>query len=442
MASPARATGTAAAPENEGADAKGESLPARPSVGPPHPVGDERAEPGSLPDWALLAITAAVCLPIAMLGYGTDLDIGDVRATGQLIRDADYFPSRTPGVPVFETIVAVFDPVGHFAINALTAAAAGAAVVGIARIVRRLGHPNGDLVALAFLASPITLVAATSTTDFIWAVAFFVWAALFHLRDKLLPAVVLFALAIGCRSSTSLLIVSFLVADGWDRDRRVRCLQTFAGIVPVAILLYVPSYLAFDRTLNFLAHSDGWRGLANNSSRFLYKNYVATGGAFILVALTFVPALWRSLRRWRHDRLVRIAVLGFLATEMLFLQLPWKLAHLLPALLMLVLWLGATDRNRRPWMIVLIVAVALNGVIAFRPFTPDRPDQSASADFEPVFMYGLLLNDVRCRARYMDRDPAPLENPQALDSWFCSLEPLRGPTVLGPDQTDADLLGQ
>src|SRR5918994_2164189 len=173
MASPARATGTAAAPESDGADAKGESLPARPSVGPP----------------------------------------------------------------------------------------------------RRLGDPNGDLVALAFLASPITLVAATSTTDFIWAVAFFVWAALFHLRDKLLPAVVLFALAIGCRSSTSLLIVSFLVADGWGPGRRVRCLQKFAGIVPVAILLYVPSYLAFDRTLNFLAHSDGWRGLANNSSRFLYKNY-------------------------------------------------------------------------------------------------------------------------------------------------------------------------
>jgi hypothetical protein len=204
----------------------------------------------------------------------------------------------------------------------------------------------------------------------------------------------------------------------------------------------VPSFLAFDRTFGFLDHTDGWRGLSNNVSRFLYKNYVATGGAFILVALTFVPALWRSLRRWREDRLVRIAALGFLATEMLFLQLPWKLAHLLPALLMLLLWLGATDRNRRPWMIVLIVAVAINGVVAFRPFTPDRPDQSASADFDPVFMYGLLLNDVRCRARYMDREPASIDRPGALDGWFCALEPLRGPTVLGRGQSEADLIGQ
>jgi hypothetical protein len=438
MASPAQATGLAGGQ----ADAKDDAPQPLPPSGPPRPVGDERPEPGSLPDWALLAITAAVCLPIAMLGYGTDLDISDVRSTGQLICDADYFPSRTPGVPVFETIVALLDPVGHFAINALTAGAAGAAVVGIARIVRRLGHPNGDLVALAFLASPIALVAATSTTDFVWAVAFFVWGVLLHLRDKPVLAGLLFALAIGCRSSTVLLIVSFLVAEGWDRERRGTCLRTLAVMVPLAGLLYVPSFLAFDRTFEFLDHTDGWRGFANNTSRFLYKNYVATGGAFILVALTFVPALWRSLRRWREDRLVRIAALGFFATEMLFLQLPWKLAHLLPALLMLLLWLGATDRNRRPWMILLIVAVALNGIVAFRPFTPDRPDQSASANFEPVFMYGLLLNDVRCRARYMDREPAAIDQPNALDAWFCALEPLRGPTILRPGQSEAELIGQ
>jgi hypothetical protein len=442
MASPAQATGLAGGQDTEAGDAKDDAPQPLPPSGPPRPVGDERPEPGSLPDWALLAITAAICLPIAMLGYGTDLDISDVRSTGRLIRDADYFPSRTPGVPVFETIVALLDPVGHFAINALTAGAAGAAVVGIARIVRRLGHPNGDLVALAFLASPIALVAATSTTDFVWAVAFFVWGVLLHLRDKPIPAGLLFALAIGCRSSTVLLIVSFLVAEGWDRERRGTCLRTLAVMVPLAGLLYVPSFLAFDRTFEFLDHTDGWRGFANNTSRFLYKNYVATGGAFILVALTFVPALWRSLRRWRDDRLVRIAALGFLATEMLFLQLPWKLAHLLPALLMLLLWLGATDRNRRPWMILLIVAVALNGIVAFRPFTPDRPDQSASANFDPVFMYGLLLNDVRCRARYMDREPAAIDQPNALDAWFCALEPLRGPTILRPGQSEAELIGQ
>ena len=39
----------------------------------------------------------AVTLPILWLGYGTDLDIGDVLAAGQRIRDLDYRPVAQPG---------------------------------------------------------------------------------------------------------------------------------------------------------------------------------------------------------------------------------------------------------------------------------------------------------------------------------------------------------
>jgi hypothetical protein len=116
---------------------------------------EAQAEPDrrGLSDLALLAVTAAVTLPVLWMGYGTDLDVGDVRAVGDLIRHGDYRPSRNPGVPVFETIVGLLDPIGgHIAINLACAAAAGAAVVGIARLVRTWGRPNGDLVALAFLA--------------------------------------------------------------------------------------------------------------------------------------------------------------------------------------------------------------------------------------------------------------------------------------------------
>jgi hypothetical protein len=299
--------------------------------------------------------------------------------------------------------------------------------------VRIWGRPNGDLVALAFLAFPITIVAATSTTDFIWAIAFFVWGAVLHLRDRSLPAAALFALAVGSRSSTALVIVAFLAADGWEADKRGRCLRTLAAVIPLALLLYVPSWMAFDRTLGFLEHSNGWRGLKNNFGRFAYKNYVVAGAALVLLALTTVPALLRSLRGWGRDPMVRTAVFGFVASELLFLQLPWKPAHLLPAVLMFVLWVGASDRNRRPFLWVLIAAIALNGLVAFRPLTPDAPDRSTTADFDPVVMYGWLLNDVRCRGRYMDVEPT-FDN----GAWFCSLEPMRGPTVITPGVAPPD----
>src|SRR5918994_2706242 len=330
-----------------------------------------------LSDRALLAITALFSLPIFWLGYGTDLDVEDVLLAGERIRSGDYAPSRNPGVPVVETIVGLLDPVGgHLLINLATVGALAALVVGIARIVRAWGHANGDLVALAFLASPIAVIAGTSTGDFVWALAFFVWGALAHLRDRSVVAGVVFALAIGSRGTTVLLIAAFLVADGWYRSHRRRCATTAAVAAPLGVAL---------------------------------------------------PDLVRSLRRWSADPLVRFAVLGLIVTEVLFFEVPWKLAHLLPSLMAAVLWVAASDRNRRPFLWLLVGAVALNGVLALRPLPIDNPDESESGTFNPAITLGLLLNDIGCRIEFMD-EPPRLES----GAWSCTLEPMRGPGEVDP----------
>ena len=386
-------------------------------------VAGRSVSPG-LSDRALLAITAAVSLPIFWLGYGTDIDVGSVLLAGERIRNGDYAPSRNPGVPVVETIAGVLDPVGgHILVNLATVGALAFTVVGIARLVRAWGHENGDLVALAFLASPVTLIAGTSTADFIWALAFFVWAALAHLRGWILPAGVLFALAIGSRSTTVLLVAAFLVADGWDRAHRRRSLGTAAVALPLGAALFIPSWLAFDRSFEFLTATQGWRGLAINVGRLAVKDYAAAGLALVVVVALALPALVRSLSRWTADPLLRFAVLGFAVTEALFLVIPWKLAHLLPGLLALVLWVAASDRNRRPFLWVMIGAIALNGIVAFRPLTADKPNDSEGANFEPAIVLGLLLNDIDCRIEFMD-EPPRLES----DAWDCTLEPVRGPS--------------
>jgi hypothetical protein len=325
---------------------------------------------------------------------------------------------------VVEAIVGVLDPVGgHILINLATAAALAAAVVGIARLVRAWGHANGDLAALAFLASPVTLIAGTSTADFVWALAFFVWGALAHLRNRSLPAGILLALAIGSRSSTVLLVAALLVADGWAPAHRRRCLTTAAVALPLGAALFIPSWLAFDRTFAFLSTTEGWRGVANNLGRWAAKNYAAAGLALVVVGAVAAPALVRSLRRWPVDPLVRFAVLALIATEALFFHVPWKLAHLLPALLAFVLWVAASERNRRPFLWLLVGAVALNGIVAFRPFTTDNPDDARSATFDPAVTLGLLANDIGCRIEFMD-EPPRLES----GAWACTLEPVRGPS--------------
>ena len=390
------------------------------------PAADASGAPGParLRDRALGAITAVVTLPILWLGYGTDLDIGHVLATGERIRDLDYAPSRNPGVPVVESIVAVLDPVGgHVLVNLATAGALAVTVIGIARLVRAWGHPNGDLVALAFLASPIVIVSGTQTADFLWAMAFFVSGALLLVRERPVPAGVLFALTLGSRSSSLLLIAALLAAVAWDPAMRRRCATAAAVAAPCAALLYVPAWLAFDRTFEFLVATEGWYGLGSNLGRFLLKNYAVAGVALVVTVAVAVPALVRSLRRWGDDPMVRFAVLGLIATEALFLRVPWKPAHLVPSLMLLVLWIGAGDRNRRPFLWVLVGAMALNGLVVFRPFVADEPDDVGGGDFSPTLTTGWLVNDIGCRIEYMDEPPR-------LDSgaWGCTLEPMRGPS--------------
>ena len=391
-----------------------------------------RAVRRELSDRTLLLVTAVVTLPVLWMGYGTDIDVHDVLASGESIRRGDYMPSRPPGVPVFEALVAALDPLGgHLLVNLATAVAGAAAVVGVAHLVRTWGHAHGDLVALAVLASPVTLVAATSTGDFIWALAFLLWGAVVHRADRTTLAGVLFALAVGTRLSSALLVAAVLVADGWDRERRRACLRTALVMAPLAVLFYVPSWLAYDRSLDFLESAEGWRSVANNAGRFAYKTYVTFGGVALVVLALAVPALVGALRRWRVDPLLRLGVLGTSVAAGMYFVFPWKFPHLLPALVMLLVWVAASARNRRPFLCVLIAALALNGLVTVRLLTPDKAAEASTGSWDPAVTLGLFANDIACRADAMDEPVRPLNR----GAWACSLTPMRG-DMPEPEPTD------
>jgi hypothetical protein len=390
-----------------------------PAVGPPRAPAAR-----GLSDRALALVTAAVTLPMLWMGYGTDIDVTDVVASADSIRQGDYMPSRPPGVPVFEAVVAVLDPVGgHLLVNLATAAAAAATVVGLARLVRAWGRPNGDLVALAFLASPVALVAASSTGDFMWAMAFLVGGMLAQVRGRTAWGPVLFALAVGSRLSTVFLVLAFLAADGWDPARRRAAVRTALVGLPLGALLYLPGWLAYDRSGELFETAEGWRSLGSNVGRFAYKNYFTAGTALLVVLAVAVPALVAALRRWGDDPMLRVGVSGFAVTEALYFVLPWKFTHLLPALAMLLLWLAASRRNQRGFLWVVVAACAFNGLVAFRPLIPDTPHQARAGVWDPAVTVGLLVQDVDCRLDAMRRPLEPLNG----DAWPCALEPIQGP---------------
>ena len=103
--------------------------------------------------------------------------------------------------------------------------------------------------------------------------------------------------------------------------------------MPLAVLLFVPvvAVVTTARSASSTA-TDGWVRLSNNFGRLLLKNYAVAGPALIVlvaVAAAGARALAAALGR---DPMLRFAVLGLLVTEVLFLRMPWKPAHLVPCL--------------------------------------------------------------------------------------------------------------
>jgi hypothetical protein len=104
----------------------------------------------------------------------------------------------------------------------------------------------------------------------------------------------------------------------------------------------------------------------------------------------------------------RVGVLGLVVSAASYFVFPGKFAHLLPVLVMLLLWLASSRRNTRPFLLVLIAALVLNGLVTFRPLVPDSPARATTGVWDPAFTLRLMANDVVCRLDAMDEDPQPL----------------------------------
>ena len=115
-------------------------------------------------------------------------------------------------------------------------------------------------------------------------------------------------------------------------------------------------------------------------------------------------------------------------------MLPWKYNHLLPGLLMLLLWLGASRATERPFLWLVIGALAINGLVTFRPLAPDAPAVAEAGRWDPALTAGLLVNDIAagstpCTTSRRSRSTAT--------AWACTLKPMRGSvdTETAPDGT-------
>jgi hypothetical protein len=383
--------------------------------GPWHRLLDRRA----------LLIGAAVVvlgyLPLTALGPGTDLDVGGVHHAGRSILDGNYEVSRVPGAPVFEAAVGVLHAAGgSLLVNLGSAAMAVVTALALTRLLQREGTPHAEWYGLAVILNPFVWIAGTSMVDFLWATGLALTAANLQLSRRWVPAAVLYALAVGCRLSTLLLVGAFLLGHWWsERDDRRSLALTGLGVGGLVGLIFLAPYLQLGS--EFLRSDVPTSSFLVQLGRFGVKNVFFFGPIVLALVLWHLPAVVRSTgERWHTSPVLRAGLVGLVATELLFLRFPWKLAHLVPSLLCLLLVLGASRALSGRLVAVLLVAQLVLGVVGVNVARPDRPNEATGGRLAVEILEGAWLRDLRCRLDG-DRDAYRREGEvdALLETWAC-----------------------
>jgi hypothetical protein len=380
------------------------------------------------------------CSPLAFLGYGTDIDVGNVlRAADGLVGEGAYHISRGPGSFAYEAAVGVLDRIGGpVAVNLASLAMAVVMLAMLGRLLRRLGTPYASLLVAFVAANPYFVIAATSLGDFVWALALLLVGVDRFRHEMPILAGVVWALAIGCRASTVLLIAAFFGAVLLGRQRDLGAVLR-AGVVAFGLgaAMFIPAWLSVGRSAAFLRNELEWGGLVLQRGRAVVKNVVLWGALGVAVLVAGIPKLVASARRWSSQELVRFALLGVVASELLFFRLPWKISHLLPVLVLCALLFGASPKMTARFAVLLVASQLIYGLIGFRFVVPDVPDQAQGSRLDAAVVAGPLLNDIRCRLDDLSWDGDGSADDRVARSeanWACTLASWRGPGELDPSE--------
>ena len=370
---------------------------------------------------AAAAIGASVAVPLVVSGPGNDLDVANVFRSGRAIaRHLSYVPSRPPGAPVHEAIVGVLDLLGGPLLTNLgSLAAAVLLLVGLHRLLRHEGLGTGGLWAVGLVAAnPWFVIAATSTADYVFALAFVIGAALALRSGRPVAAGLLAAASMGCRIGSGALVAAMLLAELAepaapaidspalvDDDasatvppssprRRVAIVAVVAGVATVA--LFVPAYLSA-HGLSFADNNFSTSSLAVQLGRALAKDLNLFGPPAAVVALLALPAVALAIGRWRASWLVRFAAVGFVGSQLLFIRFPWKMAHLLPCVLCLAILLGVA-LDAKPRLLAALVALQLLFcAVRINVVQPNDPNQATSGKVGVSVGWGPVVRDWQCR---------------------------------------------
>lgn len=308
---------------------------------------------------AVLIIIFLARLPFLSAGYGVDNDAWRFASIARniSITGTYYWYSRAPGHPVQEYVCSLFWEKGPVGLNGSTAVMSVIASLFFILILKKLSFKNVYLPALAFAFTPVIYINSVNSMDNLWNLAFILASLYFVMRGSPLPAGIMLGIANGCRLTSVILAVPFLILlyyyNKSDKPKKILVkLLTFAvtaGIV--TFISYIPGLLRFGSGL-FTDVAWAYPGIFFIAFRLFIATWGLIGFAAIITACIIELARRIKARNnassqkksnWYFDVSLLIATILYLAV---FIMMPHKPSYLVPLIPMLLILLRRFLRQK------------------------------------------------------------------------------------------------
>ncbi len=321
----------------------------------------------------LVLITVISRIPFLGAGYGTDPDAWRVANNALLIAETGIYTwSRPPGLPVFDLVSALLSRGGHWAINSVSAALSGLAVLFFSLSLRRIGIVHYVWAGLAFAFVPVVYIASTSAIDYVWALAFIMLSLYFCLGGRPIVAGLFLGLAIGCRLTSGAMLLPLLIVLATtirDNPKHLQFLSlgTFGlSTAIVAALTFMPVILNYGPGF-FTFYELPSPSLSSTIEKLTFGSWGVIGTMAVVATITATVLFPRSFTQKSDStntkRFVRPAAVAVALYLVAFLRLPAEAGYLIP-LIPFVLLLVALYVRR--WvMIILVVAIVVTPFVDF-----------------------------------------------------------------------------
>lgn len=193
--------------------------------------------------FVLVTIIGIMTIPRSVIDYGAEGDAArSVEAADEFFSTGVYRPSRLPGTPLFEYLLAIVVPWGgHIASNLLVLTFYVVSVSVFSFLVR--GRDANLLLTGTFALTPILLVNAVTTVDYIPGLALMLCCYICATKNRYILASIFLGLSIGFRISNVLFVIPVSLFLLLERRRIYEIIIFFFFSIFIGFVFYIPIFI-------------------------------------------------------------------------------------------------------------------------------------------------------------------------------------------------------